>query len=216
MLKEQRVAGMKTLEDQIKQRAIARQKEEKFRQTEIEEMKKASKQADEAERNFQQEKKARQQAFMNECLEANKACRLRKLHEKELEQRETNSVVEYNKQQAAKAAEYEASIAAMKAQKEREINELRKQQRVMDTRAEEDDLRARRVQEEANRRERQREIDDLAKEVKAREDAEANRLHGALLRQRSLIQLARIEEEEFNQAHEASRRQKEIDAAERA
>ncbi|EAY18444.1 hypothetical protein TVAG_046480 [Trichomonas vaginalis G3] len=200
-LKEQRKLGAQMILKQINDRKILAKIEADRRAKEIAEMKEANQAALEEEQRLAQEKKQRQQEFLQECLEANKQSIVRKHKERERDIQEVNAIIEYNKKKAAQEEEYERQVAERKAAKEREISEIRKnQQRLIDTQAQEDELRARRVSEEKERKERQRELELAKKKEEERQMIIDNRNEFLRLKQKRLIQLANIEKQEFERA----------------
>lgn len=200
-LKEQRKLGAQMILKQISDRKVLAKIESDRRAREIKEMHEANQAAIEEEKRLNAEKKARQQEFLHECLEANKQSIVRKQKERERDIQEVNAIIEYNKQKAAQEEEYERQVAERKAAKEREISEIRKnQQRLIDTQAQEDELRARRVSEEKERKERQRELELAKKKEEERQMIIENRNEFLRLKQKRLIQLANIEKQEFERA----------------
>ena len=208
-LREQRKLGAQMILKQIEDRKGLKGIEEARRKKEIQEMMEANQLAIEEERRLAQERRQRQQDFLQECLEANKQSILRKQREKEREVEEINAIAEYQRQKAAREAEYERTVAERKAQKELEIAEVRrKQQRLIDTQAEIDELRARRVQEETERKARQKELEEARKKQEEREMIIKDREQFLRLKQKRLVQLANIERQEFEQAKAAAEKER--------
>ena len=208
-LREQRKIGARMILKQIEDRKGLKGLEEEHRKKEIAEMKEANALAMEEERRLAQERRQRQQDFLQECLEANKQSILRKQREKEREIEEINAIAEYQRQKAEQEAEYERQVAEKKAQKELEIAEIRKkQQRLIDTQAEQDELRARRIQEEKERKERQKELEAARKKQEEREMIIKDREQFLRLKQKRLVQLAEIERKEFEQARAAAEKER--------
>ncbi|OHS95857.1 hypothetical protein TRFO_10258 [Tritrichomonas foetus] len=218
MLKEQRKLGGEVLMAQIEEKRANNNLEMTRREREKLEMIRANKRALEEEQSIVAEKKKRSSEFLTECMTANSLAMKRKQQEKEREIEESNAIIAYQKEKAAREEEYERKVLAQKALKEKEIAEVRKlQQRVLDSKAIEDELRARRITEEQERKAREQELDKIHKTQQLTETMRQDREQAQLLRQRRLIEIAAIEKAEFDRITEAQRqnREKEREAHER-
>ena len=82
--------------------------------------------------------------------------------------------------------------------KEYEIAEVRKkQQRAIDTKAQEDELRARRIEEEQERKARQKEIEELKRRQELLIRQKRDQDEAIQLKQKRIIELAKIEKADF-------------------
>lgn len=216
MLDEQRRQGGAVLLAQIEEKRQNDLLEKKRREREKEEMIKANEIAKEEDLRLQEERKKRSSEFLSECMAANKISLLRKQREKEREIEEAQAIVEYQREKAAREDAYEETVRQAKQQKELEIAELRKkQQRMIDTQAEEDELRARRIMEEKERKAREKELADLKKKQEEREMMQKDREQAIALKQKRLIEIAKIERAEFDRIMAAQRQAREKDRQER-
>eukprot|EP01083_Nonionella_stella_P175073 608658_1 len=97
-----------------------------------------------------------------QVVEANQAQEEAKLRQKEMERTDDRRIAEYIKSRESREREHEEKLEAVKAEKELEIARLRAmQKKASDQQAELDSLRARRAQEEAERRWRKKEQDKV-------------------------------------------------------
>lgn len=198
MLAEQRKKGGEVILAQIEEKKINGRLERQRRAKEMEEMKRANLAAIEEDKQLLSEKKRRQHEFLSDCLAANALSLRRKQREKERDIEEAQMMVEYQAEKAAREEAHEREIIAAKAQKEREIAEIRKkQQRAIDTQAQRDELNARRVQEEKERLARQKELDELKKQQTLREMMQTDREQAISLKQKRILEMAKIEQAEF-------------------
>lgn len=203
-LREQRVAGREVLLAQIEERKQQALIEKEKREKEKQEMMRASQMIKEEDERLEAERKRRQREFLNDCLLANEASLKRKQRDREREIEEVQAMVEYQRQQAEKDAERERELIALKAKKELDCAAVRKQQqRAIDTRAEEDEIRARRIQEEQDRRERQKELEIMQKKQRTLEELRRDRETAIALKQKRLLEMAKIEKAEFDRVVQA-------------
>jgi hypothetical protein len=161
-LRTQRMGGSGVLLAQIEERRKTQQLDEERRNREKDEMLRANAERIEEDRQLEVERKARQREFLNDCIVATEASRKRKVREREREIEEVQAMVEYQNEQAAREAEREREVERTKKLKELDVAEVRKQQqKAIDTQAQKDEVLARRVQEETERKARQKELDEL-------------------------------------------------------
>jgi hypothetical protein len=213
-LAAQRRQGGAVIVAQMEERKRNAALDRERREREKEEMMRANLLAQDEERRLAEERKNRSHDFLLDCLAANAAVFRRKQREKERNIEEAQMMVEYQKEKAAREDEYERQQRELKAQKEREVSELRKkQQRAIDTQAEVDALRARRIEEEKERLARQRETDDIRKTQEIRLEMQEDRAQSVALKHRRLVEMAKIEKAEFDRVSAA---QREARAKERA
>ena len=211
-LAEQRRRGGEVILAQIAEKKRMQQIENEKREREMEEMKRANEIAKEEDVRLLAEKKRRSQAFLDECIAANRVAIRRKQKEKQREIEETEAIAEYQREKALREEEYEKKVAEQKAAKEREIAEVRKlQQRALDTREQEDELRARRIQEEQERKVRARELAEKKRQAEIRQQLQADRERAIALKQRRLVDLAKIEKAEFERVMAAQLEAREKD-----
>jgi hypothetical protein len=214
-LKEQRRKGGAVIVAQIDEHKRVAELERQRRRQECEAMRVANEQAKEEEIRVAEEKRRRSYEFLQECLAANAVSLHRKIRDREREIEEAQMMVEYQIEKAAREDELEREQLARRAQREREIADMRKQQqRGYDRQAEIDALKARRVEEQKEREARQKELDDIRKQQQLVEDQKADREGTIRLKQRRLVELAKIEKMEFDRvrAAQAEARQKELEA----
>ena len=166
MLQNQRKKGKKMLEAQIQEKEQQKRIDSARREEEKKLMQEANKRALEESQQVEIQRKKRQQEFMEDCVRANEASRRRKHQERQRELDEDRMMVEYQKEQSRKQEEYEQKVRKQKALKEKEIDMIRKQQqREIDERAAYDELMARRIQNEKERKDRERELEETKKRI---------------------------------------------------
>ena len=211
-LAEQRRRGGDVILAQIQEKKRNQQLEREKREREMQEMRRANELAREEDIRLLAEKKKRSQAFLEECMAANRVAIRRKQKEKQRDVEETEAIAEYQREKAMREEEYERKVAEQKAAKEREIAEVRKlQQRALDTREQEDELRARRIQEEQDRKVRARELAEAKRQQEIRENLRQDREKAIALKQRRLVELAKIEKAEFERVMAAQMEAREKD-----
>jgi hypothetical protein len=160
-LREQRRAGRKIISTQIEEHKINAILEAERRDREAKALKEQNAKIAEENQRIWEDRKRRQQAFLNDCLTDEAARKERRRREREFEKEEIGMVMEVAAQRALAEAAVEQERADTRALKEREINAIRKkQQRAMDGQAIRDEEMAIKIQKEK---------DDLAREKELRE-----------------------------------------------
>jgi hypothetical protein len=215
-LAEQRKKGGRMIVAQMEEKKRTAKLEAEQREREIEEMRIANEMAREEELRIEEDRRLRSREFVQDCMAANAIALRRKQRDKEREIEEGLMMVEYQKEKAAREEEFERQVQEQKAAKEREISEMRKrQQRTIDLKAQEDALRARRIEEEKERIARKKELDDLRKRFELKEIQDKDRQETFAIKQRRLVEMAKIEKAEFDRvsAAQAKAREKERQAA---
>jgi hypothetical protein len=215
-LAEQRRKGGRMLVSQMEDKRRTAQLEAERRQREIEEMKIAHQLAREEEIRIEEERRLRSREFMQDCMAANAIALRRKQRDREREIEEGQMMQEYQREKAAREEAFERSVQEQKAAKEREIAEMRKkQQRTIDLKEREDALRARRIEEEKERIARRKELDAARKQRELKEVQDMDRQETLAIKQRRLVEMAKIEKAEFDRVSAAQReaRRKEKEAA---
>jgi len=214
-LRDQRRKGGDVIIAQMAEKRRQAQVDRERRDREIEEMRRAGEAAREEDRRIAAERKARSADFLSECMSANAVALRRKQRERERDHEEAQMMVEYQREKAAREEACEREVVERRAVKEREISEVRKlQQRALDTRAHEDALRARRIEEEKEREAREKELAGVRRQQEVRAEMQDDRERAITLKQRRLLELAKIEKAEFARAAtaQAAARQREQEA----
>jgi hypothetical protein len=219
-LRDQRRKGGAVIVAQIEERKRVAQVERQRRREECEAMRVANEQAREEDIQVAEEKRKRSSEFLQECLAANAVSLRRKVRDREREIEEAQMMVEYQMEKAAREEEAERQEIERRAQREREIAGLRKQQqRAFDQQAEIDALKARRVEEQKEREAREKEIEDVRRQQQIVEEQRADREGTVRLKQRRLVELAKLEKMEFDRAAaaqaETRKREQEAEAQRR-
>ena len=215
MLFEQRRKGgdviLAQIEEKKRNQQIEREREAQDRKAMLE----ANQKAREEDLRLMEEKRRRQREFLSECNAANRLALRRKQQEKEREIEENQMIAEFQREKALRDEEYEKKVAEAKKQKEYEIAEVRRlQQRAIDTKEQEDELRARRIFEELERKQRQKELEDIKKQKEFVEQFNKDRERQILLRKKRLVELAKIEKTEFDRIMAWQKAAKERERAE--
>jgi hypothetical protein len=160
----------------------------------------ANEQARQEDVDLAEERRKRSAEFMGECMAANSVNLRRKQRDREREIEEAQMMVEYQRERIAREEEAERQEIERKAAREREIAALRKQQqKAIDTQAQIDALHARRIEEEKERLARKKELEDIEKAQKLKEEQQQDRENALSLKQRRLIEMAKIEKQQFDQ-----------------
>jgi hypothetical protein len=174
--------------------------ERETREREKEAMQLANAHARQEDADLAEERRKRAAEFMQECMAANSVNLRRKQRDREREIEEAQMMVEYQRERIAREEEAERREAERKAAREREIAALRKQQqKAIDTQAEVDALHARRIEEEKERRARKKELEDIERAKRLRGEMQQDRENALSLKQRRLIEMAKIEKLQFDQ-----------------
>ena len=170
-LKRQRYEGGRIIIDQIKENDVKRMQEKEQVRREGEMMKKQIALLQEEERRRDENKKREQKRMAKEIENINKISELNKQKKKLADREEDLRNLKYNMDKAKK--EEEALYEKMRQQKEKEMEtqKLReKQERAQDKQAALDELRAKRAFEEAEKKARQKELEELLKLQKQKEE----------------------------------------------
>lgn len=210
MLREQRRRGgdviLAQIEEKRRNMQIQRKRDEEDRKAQME----ANQKALEEDRRLQLERKKRAQDFMQECMATNLIALRRKQNERERELEEDQVIAEFNREKAAREEEYEQKVRRAKKMKEYEIAQVRKmQQRAIDTKAQEDEIRARRVEEEQARKERQRELEEVKRRQEMAEQQLKDHDDAIRLKQQRIIEMAKVERTEFERMMQVQRAKRE-------
>ncbi|XP_051934451.1 cilia- and flagella-associated protein 45 isoform X2 [Hippocampus zosterae] len=214
--KQERISGKQQIFQQMQQRL-----EEKLVQEELKEQEKDETREKQARMNMEdlmalKKRRDEQQRLHQEVMRINaetlRAQQLRREEEKLADRKE----MEYIKNKLQREAEYEAEQKRMKREKELEIAKLRAQQeRARDHKADQDELRAKRNQEIADREWRRKELEMAAKKVQEEATLRAARLEQVQRKEQLLSMEAGREKAEFERVlkvqQEASVRQNEED-----
>jgi hypothetical protein len=199
-LKSQRMKGQTLLLAQIKEHREAAEGEHEVRLREKEAMAAADRTRRSEDSALEIEKQRRQHEFLADCVAANDVTFRRQMRDREREIEDARAVAEFQAEQAARAEQREREVAEAKAQREREIAEIRRrQQKMIDTQAQLDELRARRVQEEIERREREKEREAIEKHQQIGAEMRQDRIDSINTREKRLLEMARLEKREFRQ-----------------
>jgi hypothetical protein len=198
-LRQARMGGRGVLLAQIEERRANQQLETDKRAREKEQMRQANEQRLAEDQELERERKERQREFLRDCVVATDASRKRKVRDREREIEEVQAMVEYQHEQAAREAEREREVERGKKLKEMDVAEVRKQQqKAIDTQAQTDEVLARRVQEETERRARQKELDELERRRLTVMSLRKDRETALEVRQQRLIEIAKLERRDFD------------------
>lgn len=177
--KQQRIQGKELIVNQIEERLEDRMLWDEIKEQEGQQMLENLEKMQIEELEALEVKKKEQERLQLEIMHINKESLLAKEQKKEEERLADLRAMEYTRKKMEREAEYEAEQRRIKREKEKEVARLRAlQERDRDHKAEQDELRARRNQEAAEREWRRKEKEQLKK--KADED---NRLKAARLEQ---------------------------------
>uniref|UniRef100_A0A674BE72 Cilia- and flagella-associated protein 45 n=1 Tax=Salmo trutta TaxID=8032 RepID=A0A674BE72_SALTR len=191
--KHQRIQGKQLIINQIEERLEDRMMENEMKEQEGQQM------LENLEKMQMEEKKEEQQRLQQEILRINEDSLLAKERNKEEERLADLRAMEYTHKKMEREAEYEAEQRRIKREKEKEVARLRAlQEREKDHKAEQDELRARRNQEGAERDWRRKEKEQLKKKVDVEERLKAARLEQVTHKEHLLSIEAGRERAEFD------------------
>ena len=162
--KNKRLQSARIIVSQIKENEIKRlqERENKIREGEL--MKKQIKAMQEEELRNEEKKRLENLRLAKEIENINKISELNKDKKKLMEKEEDLKRLKYNMEKAKKEEEEIAEKKRIQAQKERETQKMReKQEKFADKQALLDELRAKRAYEEAERKAREKEIEEMKK-----------------------------------------------------
>ncbi|XP_072551518.1 cilia- and flagella-associated protein 45 isoform X2 [Salminus brasiliensis] len=196
--KQQRIQGktciLKQIEDRLEERMLLDEVKEQEGQQMLENLERMQMEELEA----MERKKAEQRRLLIEIQKINEENLLTKERRKEEERLEDLRALEYTRKKLERDAEYEAEQRRIKKEKEKEVARLRAlQERDRDHKAEQDELRARRNQEAAEREWRRKEKEQTKKKLEEEERLKAARLEQVIHREHMLSIEAGRERAEF-------------------
>lgn len=204
--REQLQMGRKYLEDQIEDRRRRKAEEQKAKEEEQEQINEVCLKTIEEDKALMQQRKKRERDYKEECLEYNRLAIKRKQEEREKEWADAQRMIIYQMNEDEKFARQEAEKKRQAFLREQEIDKLRKQQqKIFDDKAYQDELRARRVQEENNRKEMQKELDEQEKKRRQQEELRIAREEEIAIKKKRAIYNARLEKEEFEKTLQLQR-----------
>uniref|UniRef100_A0A3B5ALT4 Cilia- and flagella-associated protein 45 n=1 Tax=Stegastes partitus TaxID=144197 RepID=A0A3B5ALT4_9TELE len=168
--KQQRIRGMQQIYDQIEQHREEKKVEDEIKEQERQQIREKQEKMNLEDLEALEKKKVAQKLLQEESMRINAETMRAKEQRMEEERLATMRAMEYIKNKQGQEAEYEAEQNRIRKEKELEIARLLAQQeKAKDHKAEQDELRARRNQEIADREWRRKERELAAK--KAQEEA---------------------------------------------
>jgi hypothetical protein len=209
-LREQRRAGRKVISAQIEEHKINAILEAERRDREAKALVAQNAIIAEEDRKILEARKARQAAFLHDCLAATEAQKERKRVNREFEKEECQMVIEVAAQKALAQAALEQEAADQRALKEREIATIQKnQKRAMDMREKRDELMAAKVQAEKDELARAKEQAAIEFHAKMVADCKADRAMMITRKTERLIEEAALEDAEVQKVIENNKRARE-------
>ncbi|XP_044209892.1 cilia- and flagella-associated protein 45 [Thunnus albacares] len=168
--KQQRISGMQQIYNQIQQRREDRQLQDEMKEQERYQIRENQEKMNLEDLQAVEKKKEEQQRLQQEIMRINNETLRAKEQRREAEKLADKRDMEYIKNKLEREAEHEEQQRQIKKEKELEIARLRaRQEKAKDYKADQDELRARRNQEIADREWRRKEKELAAK--KAEEEA---------------------------------------------
>ncbi|XP_014018335.1 cilia- and flagella-associated protein 45 [Salmo salar] len=199
--KHQRIQGNQLIINQIEERLEDRMLQNEMKEHEGQQMLENLERMQMEELEALERKKEEQQRLQQEILCINEDRLLAKERNKEEERLADLRAMEYTYKKMEREAEYEAEQRHIKRGKEKEVARLRAlQERDKDHKAEQDELRARRNQEGAERDWRRKEKEQLKKKMDVEERLKAARLEQVTHKEHLLSIEAGRERAEFERA----------------
>ena len=161
---QQRLQSAKVIKNQIKENEIKRLQEREMKIREGELMKKQIKAMQDEELRNEEKKRLENLRLAKEIENINKISELNKDKKRLMEKEEDLKRLKYNMEKAKKEEEEIMEKKRLQAQKERETQKMReKQEKFADKQALLDELRAKRAYEEAEKKAREKEIEEMKK-----------------------------------------------------
>ncbi|XP_038830318.1 cilia- and flagella-associated protein 45 [Salvelinus namaycush] len=197
--KHQRIQGKQLIINQIEERLEDRMLQNEMKEQEGQQMLENLEKMQMEELEALERKEEEQQRLQQEILRINEDSLLAKERNKEEERLADLRAMEYTHKKMEREAEYEAEQRRIKREKEKDVARLRAlQEREKDHKAEQDELRARRNQEGAERDWRRKEKEQLKKKADVEERLKAARLEQVTHKEHLLSIEAGRERAEFD------------------
>ncbi|XP_066541257.1 cilia- and flagella-associated protein 45 [Hoplias malabaricus] len=196
--KQQRIQGKMCILKQIDERLEKRMLEDEVKEQEGQHMLENLEKMQMEELEALERKKVEQKRLLQEIQKINEENLVAKEHRKEEERLADLHAMEFSRKKLEREAEYEAEQRRIKREKEKEVARLRAlQERDRDYKAEQDELRARRNQEAAEREWRRKEKEQAQKKLEEEERLKAARLEQVIHKERMLSVVAGRDRAEF-------------------
>ncbi|CAN9514666.1 unnamed protein product [Ophioblennius macclurei] len=206
MRKQQRYKGLQQIQEQIQQRRVQRQEEEELKNQERQRFREKQEQMLQDDLRKMEKKREEQKILQEEIECINAETMQAKQHRKEQEELADQRDLDYNRRKMQREAEHEEEQKRLKVEKELELARLRAQQkRATDTKAEMDDLRARRNQEAKDREWRRNEKEQAVRKARDKAMLEASRLEQVRIKEMCLSREAGREQAEFERVLRAQK-----------
>ncbi|KAL0973291.1 hypothetical protein UPYG_G00201500 [Umbra pygmaea] len=216
--KQHRIHGKQLIINQIEERLEDRMLQEEMKEQEGQQMLENLERIQKEELEALERKKEERRQLQQEILRINEDSLLSKERRREEERLADLRAMEYTRQKMQREAEYEAEQTRIKKEKEKEVAKLRAlQERERDHKAEQDELRAKRNQEAAEREWRKKEKERLKKKGEEEERLKAARLEQVTHKEHLLSIEAGRERAEFERVLRAQQESiaKEMDMEEK-
>ncbi|XDV28641.1 hypothetical protein PO909_031872, partial [Leuciscus waleckii] len=198
LCKEKMIQGKLRVRDQIQMRREEKMLEDEMKEEEGQQFLKNMEKMQMEELKVIERKKEEQRKLLQDIQRINEENLLAKEQKKEEERLADLRAVEYTTKKLEREAEYEAVQVIMKKEKEKEVAQLRAlQERDRDHKAEQNEIRARRNQEEAAREWRRKEKEQTMKKLGEEEKLKAARLEQITHKDHMVAIEARQERAEF-------------------
>lgn len=197
--KQQRIQGKMCILQQIEERMEDRMLQDELREQEGQQMLENLERMQMEELEALERKRDDQLRLQFEIMRINEESLLAKERKREEERLADLRAMEYTRQKMQREAEYEAEQRRIKREKEKEVARLRAlQERDRDYKAEQDEIRARRNQEAAEREWRKKEKEQIQKKIEEEERLRAARLQQVTHKEHLLSIEAGRERAEFD------------------
>uniref|UniRef100_A0A4W4HJ22 Cilia- and flagella-associated protein 45 n=1 Tax=Electrophorus electricus TaxID=8005 RepID=A0A4W4HJ22_ELEEL len=197
--KEQRMQGKMCILKQIEERLEEQLLQEEMKEQEGQQMLENMERMQMEELESMERKKSEKSKLQLEIQKINEDSLLAKEHRKEEERMADRRALDYTRQKLEREAEYEDEQRRIKREKEKEVARLRTlQERDRDHKAEQDELRARRNQEAAEREWRRKEKEQIKKKLEEEEKLKVARLQQVSYKEHMLSIEASRERAEFD------------------
>ncbi|KAM7399561.1 hypothetical protein PAMP_018826 [Pampus punctatissimus] len=196
--KQQRISGMQQIYNQIQQRLEEKQFQDEIKEQERHQIREKQEKMNLDDLKALEKKKEQQQRLQQEIIRINSETVRAKEQRREEEKLADMRDMEYIKNKLEREAEYEAQQRQTKKEKELEIARLRARlHKAKDYKADQDELRARRNQEIADREWRRKEKELAAKKAQEQAKLKAARVEQLLCKEHFLSIEAGREKAEF-------------------
>ncbi|XP_028911028.1 cilia- and flagella-associated protein 45 [Ornithorhynchus anatinus] len=206
--KEEQIRGQRLIVEQIEKNSEERSLQNEQREQETQRVLRYLDQLQEEDMRDLERRRVEQVRIQTEIMHCNEANRQRQEEIREQERLADQRALEYTQKKMAREIEFEAEQARIRKEKEMETARLLAlQEKAQDTQAEQDAVRARHIQEMAERAWRQKEVEEAKRKVEANAQLQRSRLEQVAHKEHALAVQVQRDRDEFERVLGAQRLQ---------